>query len=142
MENQFEKLSESELNAVLESSALISILAAASDQKMDRTEMRDAIEMSHIRTFTAEAELKPFYKMAEANFNRNLQKYLPHGKHLTEEDKQEVIIQMTKVYDIIKKLDPEYQKLLRKSLSSYAKHVADSHPKFEDIIDFSLFKLN
>ena len=140
MKNQLEKLTNEERKKLISTPVLVSLLAAGSDGLFDKKERSDAIEMSHLRTFTANPELRPFYKLVETSFKSELdellEKYKPLHKNIVEIERL-----ISESYGILDKLSPEYIELMKESLKSYAEHVANVHPTLSDIFDFSIFKL-
>ncbi len=140
MENQLKKLTEEELALLTEAPVLVSLMAMSKDGNMDNTERNDAIEMSHLRTYTSAPNLRTYYKLVESSFSLKLNKFATEFAPL--DVNQKLIENRLKlIYIVLEKLDPKYSLMLRDSLKSYAHHVASSHPKFSDFFDFGTFKL-
>ena len=76
MENELKKLSAYEKELLLKAPVLLSILASSTDHKVDRKEKKEAIELSHLRTFTSPPMLQDFYKEVELGFKTNLEELL------------------------------------------------------------------
>ena len=140
MENQLKNLSKEKLSSLLAAPAMVSLLASSKDGVLDRKEKKDAIEMSHLRTFTSNIALRPYYKLVEQLFRTNLEELLNLYDPLAD-NINEMQTSLKSTYEVIDELDVEYATLLKESLASYASHVANIHPKFSDFIDFSLFKI-
>ena len=76
----FKELTESENEALLQFPAFISLLAANSDNKLDKAEKQSAIKFSHIKTYSSDPLLAEFYKKADRLFEKNI---LQLGLNLT-----------------------------------------------------------
>ena len=86
-------------------------------------EKADAIELEHIKTFSAKPLLIPYYKEVEKNFKKHFEetinKYAPFDDEKREALKKEIEI----LNSIINKIDKEFALTLHTSLSAYAEHV-------------------
>jgi hypothetical protein len=123
----FEELEPREKELLLSAPALISLLAANEDGKMDEGEKKRAIELSHIKTFSSPIEVRDFYIEAEKDFMKRvdeLDRALPKDKDIREKELRKKLSEVNKV---MKKLNEAFSNKLRDSLDSYTEHVAKSH---------------
>ena len=139
MKNQLNKLTDEERAKLDRAPVYVSLLAAGSDGQITEKEKSDAVELSHLRTFTADPLLRPYYKEVEAifasEFTRLSGVYIPFGDAEINEIKEELGV----IYHLCDKLDPEYAELLKQSLKTYAEHVGDIHHVVLGYFDFSAF---
>jgi hypothetical protein len=123
----YNELEPGEKELLLSAPALISLLAANKDGKLDEGEKKRAIELSHIKTFSSPIEVRDFYVEAEKDFMKRineLDETLPHDKENRDKELRKKLLEVNKV---VKKLDETFAKKLKESLDSYTKHVAKSH---------------
>ena len=132
---QFEKLTIQEQELLLKAPVLLSVLASCSNHGINKTQKADAIKLAHIKTFTAVALLQPYYREVEKTFRENFEAvaaaYYPFDEKKRDDLKKEV----SKVQEIIEKLDLTYGGALSKSLERYATHVKRAtHTIFQDFM--------
>ena len=124
MIKQFEKLSFKEQELIFKAPALISVLMSSSLNKINAARKADAIKLAHLKTFTANPALIPYYMAVEKDFKGQFEtivkQYAPFDTEQRDALKKE--IESTSV--LIDKLDKDYAHLLHLSLERYAKHVA------------------
>lgn len=130
MIEQFESLNEEERALLLKAPALVSILASSTDQEMDETEKADAIKLSHLRTFTADPMLRPYYQEVEKAFKAQLVELLQLHNPLNEYSRKAIEREIKNVNKLLGRLDKKFAEKLGKSLNSYAEHVNKSKRNF------------
>lgn len=138
MEKQLEKLSHEDKALLLRAPALVSLLAACSDGGIDRREKADAIELSHLRTFTSPPILHPYYKEVEKIFEEELEKMIQQYCPMGELQEQALKEEVEKVYEVLDQLDQNFRLELWISLDSYARHVGSVHQHFLEFFVFPL----
>jgi len=130
----FNKLTAQENEALLKFPAYISILAAFSNDKLDKAEKNTAMKFAHTKTFTCDPLLSDFYKEAEKIFEKNIEqldKDLPKEK----DDRNAAIKkELLKLETIVKKLGNEYASAMNRSMNSFTEHVSKAH--FNVLTDF------
>lgn len=133
---EFKKLTEEERELLYKAPALVSVLASCAVNAIDETRKRDAIKLSHLKTFTANPVLIPYYKEVEDGFTERFEtiarKYFPFDEEKRAEMREEV----NKMSEVIAKLDNKFfAQTLYTSLQRYADHVKRSiHSVFQDFI--------
>jgi hypothetical protein len=143
MKNPLDELSNEDRLVLLKAPALVSVLAALLDDgKVDSKEMADAIDMSHLRTFTADVPLQPFYEEAYIDFKQNLNGLIGHYSPFDDDQIERMKEEIDLVYRVMAKLDKGYAGRLKDSLMSYAAHVGNVHGKLKDFFDFTNFKVS
>ena len=107
MIKQFQNLLPSEANDLLKAPALISVYAACSLKGVNAAQKADAVKLAHLKTFTANAALIPFYREVDTNFKEEFEEaakeYMPFDNEKVERLKQKI----ERIKFIVKKLDPE-----------------------------------
>jgi hypothetical protein len=135
MINRLEKLSGEERELLYKAPVLLSVLASCSSKGINPTQKKDAIWLAHLKTFTADPVLTPYYTEVEKQFvpqfEATVQKYYPFDEAHQTALKEEI----NKVEDVVAKLDTGYAEDLMKSLKAYANHVKRSkHSVFQDFM--------
>lgn len=135
----FEDLSQNEKNLLLKYPAYISLLAANAHGEFDETEKKVSTELTHIKTFSCEPLLCPYYKEVEKEFEKNIRELddkLPKDKA-----KREAAIrhELTKLESILHMLDNDFVTAMHKSLNSYIKHVSKAH---NNVLEYFLLPFN
>ena len=135
MIKQFEKLTEEEQALLLKAPVLVSVLAACSFNYVNKSQKADAIKLAHFKTFTAAPVLLPYYievdKTFREEFDATVQQYFPFDDEKRNQLKKEI----SRVNNVIARLDKDYAAILHKSLEKYARHVNKAaHSIFEDFI--------
>jgi hypothetical protein len=135
MIKQFENLLPSEAHILLKAPALISVYAACSLRGVNPAQKTDAVKLAHLKTFTAHPTLIPFYREVENNFKDEFEEaakmYMPFDDEQMDRLKQKI----ERIKFIVRKLEPEYAKLLLRSFEKYERHVRRAaHSVVEDFI--------
>src|SRR5690606_24740489 len=108
--------------------AYVSFLAA--NEEMDERERKEALELTHIKSYAAHPLVRNFYKEAEKVFSQNvetLDRQLPHDRREREEA---IADELKKIRRIINELDEQYATALNESIRSYNEYVSKAHRHF------------
>jgi len=130
----FKQLTESDNTTLLNFPALISLLAANSDNKLDEAEKKSAIKFSHIKTYSCDPLLAEFYKEADKVFKNNIQqldKQLPIKKAAREASLRK---ELNRFETIVCKLGKEDSTAMHRSMKSFKDHVSQAHHNV--LVDF------
>ena len=135
MIRQFENLLPAEAHVLLKAPALISVYAACSAKGINPAQKADAVKLAHLKTFTAHPALIPFYREVDHHFKEEFEEavkeYMPFDNEKMERLKEKI----ERIKFIVKKLDPEFAKVLLRSFEKYERHVRRSaHSVVEDFI--------
>jgi hypothetical protein len=126
----FEHLTEQEVSLLAKSPVLISVLAAGGDDEFSQYERAEVIKQAHLKTYTGDPVLHPFYNRVgedfEANYNEVLIRYIP----FTAETRAALKEEIRKINVIVNKLDVSFARALRLSLADYARHAKYADKKF------------
>jgi hypothetical protein len=135
MITELEKLSEAEYDLLLKAPVLMSVLVSCAGGEVNKKQKAEAIKLSHIKTFTAVPELRPYYKEVEKNFQGDFESIASTYYPFDDKKRNALKKEMEKVPPILKKLDPEYAGFLGRGLERYANHVKRAaHSIFHDFV--------
>lgn len=130
----FEKLTGDEQELLLNAPALVSVMSSCSYNSVNDLKKEDAIKLSHIKTFTADPTLIPYYLEVEKNFKEKFEatvaKYFPFDH----DQRQGLLNEINRVNVVIGKLDFKFGNTLRRSLDLFAKHVRNAHSVIRDFM--------
>jgi hypothetical protein len=138
MINQFRGLSEEEKGRLLQAPELVSVLAASGDRQIDKAGKADAIKLAHLKTFTADALLLPYYNEVDINFKRHFEAIVKQYAPFDNKTREALRKKIESLNVIIAKLDKGFATTLHASLSRYAAHVKQAQGS--TLVDF-LFPL-
>lgn len=124
----FESLSPDKKERLLKLPVYVSFLAA--NEEMDAQERKEALELTHVKSYAAHPLVRNFYKEAEKVFSQNveaLDRQLPRDRQ-----EREVAIgnELKKLREIINELDEQYASALNESIRSYNEYVSKAHRSF------------
>jgi len=123
---QFKNLSEEEITSLLDAPALIAVLIAGADNKIDEKEIDYSSKIAHYRAGNHESVLQNYYLEVDKFIGDAIaQQISTLPKDLA--DRQSIITEeLTKLNQILPKLDKGFASELYKSFLSFAKSVAKS----------------
>ena len=135
MIKEFRALSDAEQAILLKAPVWISVLASCSYKTINAAQKQDAIQLSHLKTFTAHPLLLSYYREVEKifkdEFDAALENFYPFDAPSVAELKKKV----SEVNKISQKLDSQYRTILLKSFHKYETHVKRAgHSVIEDFI--------
>lgn len=135
---QYQELTKEEKEQLLKFPAYISLLASTAEEGIDKEEKKAAVKLTHIKTFSCNPLLKDFYKDAESIFEPSisqLNKTLPH----TRAERIEAIHKaLSKLEPLLKKMEPSFASVLRKSMKDYTHHVSKAH---RNVLEYFIFPM-
>lgn len=135
---QYHELTKEEKEQLLQFPAYISLLASTAEEGIDKAEKKAAVKLTHIKTFSCNPLLKDFYKDAEGIFEptiSHLNKTLPH----TRAERIEAIHQaLANLEPLLKKMEPSFASVLRKSMQDYKHHVSKAH---RNVLEYFIFPM-
>ncbi len=130
MKDVFQNLNVTELQALKDALALVTILIGKADNEFDEKELELAKKITHIRTYNSPEYLHDFYLSVEAEFNStldNLLNELPQDAALRN---NEISTRLSSLNDILKKLDPKAGAQLYRGYTRLAQEVAKASGGF------------
>lgn len=127
----FQDLTPEEFSQLLDSPVWISLAAAyAGDGVVGEDEKAEAIRLAHLRKFTAPKSLREFYELVDAQFEQRF--HILNMRLPSRAEDKEIYLekQLTRVHEILLKLDPDVTSSLEESLESFYEQVFNSHKSF------------
>jgi len=119
----FQALSSDESEKLLKAPAVVAVLIAGADQRIDKREENWASKLVHYRTFTAEDELQSYYEAVADRFEADLTQLTADWQPAQQ---QALSSYLADTKPIVAKLDPRYAKLLKQSWRTLARQVAEA----------------
>lgn len=119
----FSALSQEETERLLRAPAMVAVLIAGADERIDKREENWANKLVHYRTFTSEDELHDYYQAVSQRFEQDLKKLTAQWTPSQNETLQQEIADLK---PIVGKLDTRYAKLLKQSWRTLAYKVAEA----------------
>jgi uncharacterized protein YyaL (SSP411 family) len=124
---EFKGINKEEFNQLREAIALITVLIAGADGKIDKDETDWAKKVTEIRSYSLPTGMKEFYKEVGRDFSELLDAYIAKYDGPTERRNQLIAEELAKLNEILSKIeDRRIASKLYKSYKSFAKHVAKS----------------
>ncbi len=125
--NPIENISTKENEVLLKFPVYVSLLDALSDSKLDEAEKKSAIKFSHIKTYSCDPLLAPFYKAADKEFEKNMMQ-LDQDLPVKNEERVAVIKnELMDLENILVMLGKEYTTIMHRSMKSFKEHISKAH---------------
>lgn len=135
MISQFENLTSEERELLLKTPVLLSVLTSCSNHEINTVQKADAIKLSHLKPFTADPSLIPFYVEVEKTFERDFELIAKQNHPFDEASCNQLKNQIKQTHAILKKLERDYAAKLLRSFEKYERHVKRAtHNVVEDFI--------
>lgn len=124
---QFNHLSEEEKTLIYLSPALVSYLIGGADDNFDAEEKEQSKHVVRLRASVGDPILFDFFNEVETNFESQLISLTQlYGQLPAEERTHLLVLELTKLNDILLKVDSLYARSLLKTLRSLAQSVAEA----------------
>lgn len=135
MVKEFQKLSSGERDLLYKAPALVSVLAACPHNDVNPARKKDAIKLAHLKTFTADPLLKPYYAEVEKGFEEQFETIARQYAPFDEEKRHRLQEEINRVNEVLARLNNDYARTLNRSLQGYANHVKRAdHSVFQDFL--------
>lgn len=125
----FENLNKKEIDLLLNAPVMVTILVAGADNFIDTDEQEGAIKMTKYRQFTEDKILHDYYSEVYKNFEKNLKKFVEYINSFPSDAKDRnpyISNELSKLNELMPKLDKKFAYCFYESLKSFAKHIAES----------------
>lgn len=123
MISQFEVLNAEEKALLLNAPVLIAVYAVNYESGISEKGKLDAIKLAHLRTFTSDAVLKPFYNEIENTFQEKFEAELLCYTPFNEANSKKLANELNNIKLITSKLEPIYGNTLFESLVKFGEHI-------------------
>jgi len=126
MIEEFKTLRDDEIEVLLNAPVLVSVLIAGADDKIDKSEISQAVEIANSKQARAREQLIEYYREVGVTFEEKFNKYvneLPDSASL----RSDVITkELNKLNHILPKVDRNFAIKLYASLKEMAKKIAEA----------------
>jgi uncharacterized protein YyaL (SSP411 family) len=124
---EFKGINKEEFNQLREAIALITVLIAGADGKIEKDETDWAKKVTQIRSYSLPSGMKEFYVEVGKDFSELLDSFVAKYDGPTDRRNQLITEELSKLNEIFEKIeDRRIASKLYKSYKSFAKHVAKS----------------
>jgi hypothetical protein len=123
---EFSDLTHAEIELMHKAPIWVSILIAGADDKIDKNEVRRAIELTSKNLKASNSRLLPFYDEVGEDFEDKLRIVLQELPRKEKERSKVIIDQLAKLNDIFKRVNRDFNIHFYKSLKEIALEVAQS----------------
>ena len=126
MISEFENLSHEEVELMKKAPALVCVLIAGADGKIDSKEIEEAILISRIKQTRARKALIYYYREIGQNFRDTLTDLIKSLPQEAVERNELVVAELEKLNPILKKLDKTFSVKFQASLKDIARKIAEA----------------
>lgn len=123
---ELKNLSESEIDLLKKIPAMVTILIAGADEQISKGELKEAINLTKIKQSKARKELLGYYQEIAPDFEKSLNQLLNSYPKEAEVRSKQVIEDIERLNDILKKVDKNWAHQFVDSMKDIAKRVAES----------------
>jgi hypothetical protein len=126
MHSKIEHLSNAEKNLVLNAPILVTALIAGADGEFHTEEIKQAVKIIHIKTYSETRDVSGVYKSIDGHSEEMIDELISHLPKGTQERNQALIEQLKGLNEIFPKLDENFARDLFHSLRELAFYVSNA----------------
>lgn len=126
MIEEFKHLSEEEIKVLKNAPVWVTLLVAGADSTIDNNEIEEAVAISKIKQSRAREALQAYYKEIGPDFEKSLRSTIANLSGDPKDRLLKVEGELTKLNDILPKVDNMFAVALYASLKDFAKKVAEA----------------
>lgn len=126
MIEEFKTLRDDEIEVLLNAPVLVSILIAGADDKIDNSEIKQAVEIANNKQSRAREQLIDYYKEVGTTFYDKFVKYVDTMPKDAGARNEQITQELRKLNHILPKIDRNFAIKLHASLRDMAKKVAEA----------------
>ena len=130
MFEHFNDLNQEESKLTVDAIAYITLLIAGADGVIDSKEKAWATKLTKIRSYNLPDSLKSFYSLVGEDFAETTENLINSLPDDSTERNSLISIELTKLSEILPKMNRNFSIQLAESYRSFAKHVAESSGGF------------
>jgi hypothetical protein len=123
---ELKNLTESEVDLLKKIPAMVTILIAGADEEISKSELKEAVNITKIKQSKARKELIGYYQQIAPNFEKSLSGLIHSYPTDTEIRSKQVIEDLERLNDILKKVEKEWAVQFVESMKDIAKKVAEA----------------
>ena len=126
MAEEFKHLNEEEVVLLLKAPALVSVLIAGADDKIDNREKNLAISLAKLKTYRARKILIDYYNEVHKDFETNMNEIIADMPASAKDRNPLLIAELEKLNPILSKLDKVFAINFYDSMKDFAKQIAEA----------------
>lgn len=126
MVEEFKTLRDDEIEILLDAPVLVSVLIAGADDKIDKTEISQAVEIANSKQARAREQLIEYYREVGVSFEEKFKKYVEELPDSSTARTDIITKELSKLNHILPKIDPTFAIKLYASLKDMGKKVAEA----------------
>ena len=126
MINEFKTLRDDEIAVLLKAPVLVSILIAGADDKIDKSEIAQAVEIANTKQSRAREQLIDYYREVGKDFKTKFEKYVDEMPDTADGRAEIITKELRKMNHILPKIEKKFAIKLHASLEDMAKKVAEA----------------
>ena len=126
MIDQFKVLSAEEVEIMLRTPLLVSVLIAGADNEIDNSEIKEAVSIAKLKQKKARVDLIDYYKEVGIDFEDKLKVMIQQFPIKAEERNPMIIEELEQLNKILPKLDKKFAVEFYASIKDIAKKIAES----------------
>ena len=126
MIEEFKDLTPEEVETMLKVPVLVSILIAGADNDIDKSEIKQAVSISKLKQVKARPGLINYYQQAGADFEDKLKVLIQQYPVDAAERNPILIEELSKINDILPKIDSKFAIVFYNSIKDMAKKIAEA----------------
>ena len=123
---ELEHLDDKELELILTVPILVSILIAGADNEIDKSEIRQAVNISKVKQARARKSLIDYYKEVGENFEDKLMIMIQNFPTDAQKRNPLIIEELERLNNILPKIDKHYAIEFYESIKDIAKKIAEA----------------
>lgn len=123
---EFEPLTQEEKDMMLKAPALIAVLIAGADNKIEPHEVNRAIELVNIRTFSEKLDLQPYYDEVSKTVKQDIDDVVAALPGTADERNAVISDELAKLNPVLARLKYKFAHDMYGSWKSFAHRVAQS----------------
>lgn len=122
----FQNLTENECSNLYRVPALITVLIAGADNDIDNNEIQEAISLTQLKKVTSREILVEYYNEVRKVFDEQLIEIISQFPEDIELRQHFIIQELTKINDILPKIEHKFAVQLYASIKDFAKKIAEA----------------
>lgn len=126
MVEEFKTLRDDEIEVLLNAPVLVSVLVAGADDKIDKDEIAQAVEIANSKQARAREQLIEYYREVGKDFQSKFESYVKELPDNADSRSEIITTELRKLNHILPKLDRNFAIKLYASLKEMAKKVAEA----------------
>ncbi|UXP31702.1 hypothetical protein N6H18_15235 [Reichenbachiella agarivorans] len=126
MVEEFKTLRDDEIEVLLNAPVLVSVMIAGADDKIDKDEITQAVEIANSKQSRAREQLIDYYREVGKDFQTKFEKYVAEMPDNADARTEMITQELRKLNHILPKLDHTFAIKLYASLKDMAKKIAEA----------------